>query len=209
MRNLMLGVIGDFFSKTFKVIYIFVIVVCVILALALIMKYKGSRKIFFYVMSVVMVLCAIYCSVNFFKEINQEGYINGSLSLVNSKVQSEFYYSTNSIVFNEENNQFVYEKVFVRVQDFDGINNEYNVKLNNYLLFNSEISYGSVYSENDMDFLDTKGNLVKNVYFDLDIQFLSDKTVLKIITYSSEDVIYLEKYFSDFGFILNVYLVEV
>lgn len=207
MMSLMLGIFSDFLKKTFSVLYVLVIAVCVILAVALLMKYEGTRKIFFYVMSCVMIICAIYCGVNFIKEVNQEGYINGSLSLINSKTQSDFYFSTNSVVFNESGSSYVYEKSFVRVQDVDGVNNKYNVKLNDYLLFNSKCSYGAIYAGTDMDFLDTNGELIESVYFDLNIQFLSDKTVLKLITYSLEDVTYLEKYFSDFGFIINVYKV--
>lgn len=209
MRNMFLGVFGDFIDKILNILYIAVIVICTIICISLICKYKGTRTIFFYIVSVALIFSAVYCGINFFKEINQEGYITGSLSLKNSTIQSEFYYSTDSIVFyKDSDDKYVYEKSFIGVHDYDGSKNDYVVKLKDYELINAELSAGAVYCTNSLDYLNTSGETTKSVSFDLLLQFMSDKTVLKITTDTESEAEYLQKYFKDFGFGLSVNLME-
>lgn len=202
--------ISGFLNKVLNAFYITIVIACVVLIVALMLRFPGTRKIMFYIFSGVLIISGIYSTTNFFKEVNQESYINGSATLKNSVIQTDFNYSTNSIVFyfDETNGNYVFTKSFVRSSDFDGSKNTYETKLNNYLLFDSTYSNGAIFSKNTMYFLSSSGDVIYDSYFEIDIQFLSDKTTLKVLTYSEESVNYLQKYFQDFGFRLMVNLLE-
>lgn len=202
--------ISDFVNKVLNAFYITAVIACVVLVVALMLRFPATRKVFFYIFSGALIISGIYSTSNFFKEVHQVSYINGSATLKNSVIQTNFNYSTNSVVFyfDETNGSYVFSKAFVRSSDFDGSKNTYETKLNNYLLFDTTYSNGAIFSKNTMSFLNPSGDVIYDSYFEIDIQFLSDKTTLKVSTYSEESVNYLQKYFQDFGFRLMVNLVE-
>jgi len=55
-----------------------------------------------------------------------------------------------------------------------------------------------------MDFYDTEGNIVCNSAMSLSIQFLSNKTQLRLATNGQVSASFLEQYFSDNGIRLSV-----
>ncbi len=86
----------------------------------------------------------------------------------------------------------------------------YQVVLNDFVILNSDISAGSVYSVVNMDFYDTNNEIVCKGTLNISIQFLSNKTSLKLVVTGNEEATgleqskFFEQYFADNGIRLKV-----
>ena len=92
----------------------------------------------------------------------------------------------------------------LKTEDFNGKTKEYQVILNDYVLINSEINAGSVYSLVSMDFYDTEGNIICSSDLNISIKFLSNKTTLTLSTIGNENATFFEQYFADNGIRLEI-----
>ena len=90
------------------------------------------------------------------------------------------------------------------MDSFNGLENTYQVVLNDYILFDTEFNAGSIFSTIDIDFYDTDGNIVCNADMKISIVFLSNKTQLELTTIGDESSSFLEQYFTDNGIRLQV-----
>ena len=165
-------------------------------------------KWYTYLICFILIIVGAFCGIQLFTEIKAESYVNGSIDITNKFSQESFsYYSTSLTFYNDiydTTNTYYFEKDLLKVDDFNGKDKEYQVKLNDYVLINSDFNPGSIYSLVNMDFYDTNGNIVCNADMNISIIFLSDKTQLKISTTGSENASYLEQYFADNGVRLEV-----
>ena len=80
----------------------------------------------------------------------------------------------------------------------------YDVYLNDFVLFNSDVYPGYINSDFCLDFYDTQGNIVCSGDMDIKIEFLNDKTRLSLTTDSNEEAKFFEQYFKDYGIRLKV-----
>lgn len=161
-------------------------------------------KWYTYLICFVLIIFGGFFGIRFYNEIRAESYINGSIDVTNKFTQESFSYYSTSLLFYEDGNNYSFEIDLLKVEDFDGEENKYQVVLNDYVLINSDINAGSIYSNLQIDFYDTENNLVHSSNLDISIRFYSDKTSLTISTNGQESASYLEKYFSDNGVRLSV-----
>lgn len=181
-----------------------IVVICLIIAL----KSEHFRKFCLYVIATVCILFGGYCTFGLIKDITAESYTNGSLEQKNTYGQDVFSYKSSSIHFTRENDKYVCEKNLIRVNNFDGEKNEYNIVLNDYLILDSNITTGSINFDITMEFRtpDSGANIFGDLH--ITIKFLSDKTYMKISTETQLESEYFSDYFKNFGFDLSCYEVE-
>lgn len=99
---------------------------------------------------------------------------------------------------------YTFEKDLLKTDDFDGVKRRYQLVLNDYILLDTQITAGTVFSTVYIDFYDTSGNIVCSAYMDISIKFLSNKTALSLVTVGNENASFLEQYFADNGIRLKV-----
>lgn len=165
-------------------------------------------KWYTYLICIVLIVVGVFCGIELYHEIKAESYVNGSIDISNKFSQESFNYSSSSVVFyhnlDDETKTYTFDKELLKVEDFNGEEKEYQVVLNDYVLIDSEINSGSIFSVLNMDFYDTNGNIVCSSIMNISIKFLSNKTQLTLTTTGDENASYLEQYFSDNGIRLKV-----
>lgn len=165
-------------------------------------------KWYSYIICFVLILVGAFCGIELYKEIKAESYVNGSIDISNQFSQESFNYSSTSVVFYhdmyDDTNTYTFEIDLKRVESFNGLEKEYRVTFNDYILVSADINAGSIFSDVAIDFYDTNGNIVCNSLMKVSIQFLSNKTQLTISTTGNTNASFLEQYFSDNGIRLKV-----
>ncbi len=167
-------------------------------------------KWYTYVICIVLILVGTFLGIELYKDIKAESYVNGSIDISNQFSQESFNYSSTSVVFyndiyNDANpDEYYFETEQLRVESFNGIEKQYRVELNDFVLLDAEIKAGSIFTTINMDFYNTSGEIVCSSSMSLSIQFLSNKTQLRLATNGQENASFLEQYFSDNGIRLSV-----
>lgn len=168
-------------------------------------------KWYWYIICVILVLLGVFCGIQLYKEVKAESYVNGSIDISNKFSQESFKYTNTSVVFYhdiyDETDTYIFEADCLKVDDFNGLTNTYQVVLNDYILLESEINAGSIFTNVNLDFYDTYGEIIKSVDMQISIKFLSDKTQLTLATSGNENASFLEQYFSNNG--IRLYVNEI
>lgn len=169
---------------------------------------KIIAMIILYLLAFVLIVVGVFCGIRLYKEVKAESYINGSIDISNRFSQESFNYSSTSVVFYhdlyDDTDTYSFEKDLLKVDDFDGKKNTYQVVLNDYVLLNCEINPGSVFATVNMDFYDTNGNIVNSAVMKISVKFLSGKTQLTLSTTGNVNASFLEQYFTDNGIRLQI-----
>ena len=165
-------------------------------------------KWYTYLICFILIIVGTFCGIELYKEVKAESYINGSIDISNQFSQESFNYTSSSVTFYhdlyDETDTYTFDKELLKVEDFNGKDNEYQVLLNDYVLVDSDIHAGSVFSVIYMDFYDTNGEIVCSASMNISIKFLSNKTQLTLTTVGNENASFFEQYFSDNGIRLKV-----
>lgn len=168
-------------------------------------------KWYWYIICVILVLLGVFCGIQLYKLVKAESYVNGSIDISNKFSQESFKYTNTSVVFYhdiyDETDTYIFEADCLKVDDFNGLTNTYQVVLNDYVLLGSEITAGSIFTNVNLDFYDTYGEIIKSVDMQISIKFLSDKTQLTLATTGNENASFLEQYFSNNG--IRLYVNEI
>lgn len=168
-------------------------------------------KWYWYIICVILVLLGVFCGIQLYREVKAESYVNGSIDISNKFSQESFKYTNTSVVFYHdiynETDTYIFEADCLKVDDFNGLTNTYQVVLNDYVLLGSEITAGSIFTNVNLDFYDTYGEIIKSVDMQISIKFLSDKTQLTLATTGNENASFLEQYFSNNG--IRLYVNEI
>lgn len=168
-------------------------------------------KWYWYIICVILVLLGVFCGIQLYKEVKAESYVNGSIDISNKFSQESFKYTNTSVVFYhdiyDETDTYIFEADCLKVDDFNGLTNTYQVVLNDYVLLGSEINAGSIFTNVNLDFYDTYGEIIKSVDMQISIKFLSNKTQLTLATTGNENASFLEQYFSNNG--IRLYVNEI
>lgn len=168
-------------------------------------------KWYWYIICVILVLLGVFCGIQLYREVKAESYVNGSIDISNKFSQESFKYTNTSVVFYhdiyDDTDTYTFEADCLKVDDFNGLTNTYQVVLNDYILLESEINAGSVFTNVNLDFYDTYGEIIKSVDMQISIKFLSDKTQLTLATTGNENASFLEQYFSNNG--IRLYVNEI
>lgn len=168
-------------------------------------------KWYWYIICVILVLLGVFCGIQLYREVKAESYVNGSIDISNKFSQESFKYTNTSVVFYhdiyDETDTYIFEADCLKVDDFNGLTNTYQVVLNDYILLESEINAGSIFTNVNLDFYDTYGEIIKSVDMQISIKFLSDKTQLTLATSGNENASFLEQYFSNNG--IRLYVNEI
>lgn len=165
-------------------------------------------KWYTYLICFILIIVGVFCSIELYKEVKAESYINGSIDISNQFEAESFNYSSTSVVFYhdlyDDTNTYTFDKELIKVEDFDGKNKKYNVVLNDYILLDTEFNSGSIFSTFEIDFYNTEGSIICNAEMKISIKFLSNKTQLTLTTVGKECASFLEQYFADNGIRLRV-----
>ena len=165
-------------------------------------------KWYTYLICFILIIVGVFCGIELYKEVKAESYINGSIDISNKFSQECFNYSSSSVAFYHDDydttDTYTFQKDLLVVDSFNGLENTYQVVLNDYILFDTEFNAGSIFSTIDIDFYDTDGNIVCNADMKISIVFLSNKTQLELTTIGDESSSFLEQYFTDNGIRLKV-----
>ena len=165
-------------------------------------------KWYTYLICFILIVVGSFCGLELYKEIKAENYVNGSIDIGNQFESESFNYSATSVVFYhdtyDDTNTYTYQIDLLKIEDFNGSKKEYKVVLNDFVLLDSDINPGSVFSVLNMEFYDTNGNLINSSTLKISIQFLSSNTQLTLTTIGNESASFFEQYFSDNGIRLSV-----
>ena len=169
---------------------------------------KTIGLILLYLLAFVLIVVGVFCGIRLYKEVKAESYVNGSIDISNRFSQESFNYSATSVVFYhdlyDETETYTFTKDLHKTEDFDGVKNKYRVTLNDYILIDTSITAGTVFSTLCIDFYDTNGAIVCSSSMEIKIEFLSNKTALSFTAKGNESASFLEQYFSDNGIRLKV-----
>ena len=169
---------------------------------------KIIGMVLLYLLAFVLIVVGVFCGIRLYKEVKAESYVNGSIDISNRFSQESFNYSSTSVVFYhdlyDETETYTFTKDLLKTENFDGVKNKYRVTLNGYILFDSQITAGTVFSTLCIDFYDTSGVIVCSASMEIKIEFLSNKTALSLTTTGNAQASFLEQYFADNGIRLKV-----
>ncbi len=165
-------------------------------------------KWYTYLICLILIIAGTLCGIQLYREVKAENYVNGSINISNKFSQESFSYSSTSLVFYhdtyDETDSYTFDKELLKVENFNGNEKEYQIVLNDYVLLNSDIKAGSVFSTISMDFYNTDGEIICSATMQISIKFLSNKTQLTFITKGQDNASFLEQYFKDNGIRLKV-----
>lgn len=165
-------------------------------------------KWYTYLICYVLIVVGAFCGVQFYRKVKAESYINGSIDISNQFVQEDFNYTSSGISFYhdvyDETDTYSFETNLLVVNDFDGLNKEYELYLNEHYLMNYKFGAGYISGIAYIDFYDIYGNVVCNSSLNIFIKFLSDNTSLLLSTTGKDNAGFLEQYFSNNGIRLIV-----
>ena len=165
-------------------------------------------KFWQYLVCFVLIVSGVFCGIELFKIVNAESYINGSINIENQFSVESFNYSNTSVVLYhdlyDETDTYSYTIDLLKVEDFNGNKNEYQVLINGYILLENDINAGSIFSIMYLDFYNTEGDILCSSSLNISIVFLSNKTTLTLSTEGVESANFLEQYFEDNGIRLLV-----
>lgn len=155
-----------------------------------------------------MIIIGTFSGIQLFKEIKAESYVNGSIDVTNKFSQESYNYTASAVTFYHENNDntdtYTFEANTLKVEDYNGEKNKYNLLLNDYIVTNTQFNAGSILGIIDIDFHDVNGDIVCTARLNISIQFLSNESKLKLSTTGKIQADYLTQYFNDNGIRLQV-----
>ena len=165
-------------------------------------------KWYTYLICFILIIVGVFCGIELYKEIKAESYVNGSIDISNKFSQESFNYSSSSVTFYHDNydttNTYSFQKDLLVVDSFNGKEKTYQVVLNDYILLDTEFNPGSIFSNVEIDFYDTEGNVICNTEMKISIVFLSNKTQLTLSTIGDKNAGFIQQYFTDNGIRLQV-----
>ena len=165
-------------------------------------------KWYVYIICFILVIVGTFCGIRLYDLMTRESYINGSINIQNRFSMESFAYANTGVEFYHDiydiTDTYSYEIDLLKIEDFDGLKNQYQVVLNGYILTDTHISAGAVFSKANIDFYSTDGAVVCSSSLDIAIKFLSDKTTLTLTTTGGLNASFLTQYFSDNGIRLRI-----
>lgn len=195
-----------FFSEIQDVLIYGLIALIVVVCVILMSSFKGSRTVLYYIMAIAIICGGVYSGVNLYSKLTAQSYINGSITTQNVFELESFSYCSNAIDFYQNGDEFSFTVDLPKVTDFNGLENEYELVVNDYIL-PCEVTAGSVTTTLTIEFYDSNNVLLSTASVRIQIAFNSDKTKLTLISDNFEESRYLAKYFQDNG--LNVEVNEI
>ena len=165
-------------------------------------------KWYSYLICAVLILLGTFFGIKFYQKLTAESYVNGQINIQNEFSMKHFKYTTTGLAFYhdeyDETNTYYFEKQLLKVEDFNGLKYEYQITLNNIPLLNAEIFAGEVTNISQIDFRDTQNQMLCQAEFKIHIVFISDKTILRVETTGQKNAEFLNQYFLDNGFKLEI-----
>ena len=165
-------------------------------------------KWYVYLICFALMLVGGFCGFQLYQLVTAKSYVNGSINIQNQFVMESFSYRNDNLTFYHDlydtSQTYSYEIELKPVADFNGIEKQYAIILNDYVLFDTEINAGSVFATVYLDFYDTDGTLKCSSSMTISIKFLSNRTQLLFETTGVENASFLTQYFTDYGIRLRV-----
>lgn len=179
-----------------------IIAIAIVICLVIMLKYPETRKFLGIAVGCVIIVCGIFSSIGLYKELSKKSFVNGTLDDVNMFSQTEFDYTSTSVAFydnvNDSTDIRYFENSVLKVDDFNGLTKQYKVTLNEHTLL-AKIEAGYITTSMTMQFYDAHNVLLCEGTLHITIEFLSDKTNLKMYVENGVQAQYFEKYFKDNG----------
>ena len=198
----------SWFGDMGNVIMYGLIAVIVVVCIVMMSKYEGSRKVLGYICALVICVSGVYSAFGLHEEINNKSYIVGELELRNQFSTESYSYNVSSLTLyldENEENRYSCKVETEKVEDFNGIEKQYTVTFNDYILHDHIVyTAGSVYIKLNYDFYGINGNVDCSVELNILVKFLSNKTTLEVWCYGLEESSYIQQYFADYGFRLAI-----
>lgn len=194
---------NTFTKKIENVLIIGLIVLIVIIIIAIASKNKFTKALMMYLFAVIIIVSGVLSSTLLYKNITKTSYINGTPIELNKEIEN-LNFTTSSIVFSLENDKYVYTTKLPQVEDFDGNKNNYLIYLNDYLIISPIIKYRNINFSFYRNFYSTEYEILINGQIYINIDYLSDSTILTISCDEYNLKNFFEKYFSNQGFSLIV-----
>lgn len=165
-------------------------------------------KWYTYLICFILVIVGAFCGIQLYKEVKAESYINGSIDISNKFSQENLNYSSTSLVFYhdlyDDTDTYSFEQDLLKVENFNGKKNTYELWLNDFIILDAEFNAGSVYSTVQLDFYNEYGSIIHSAKLNISVKYLSSKTELTLSTKGQESASFLEQYFTDNGIRLKI-----
>lgn len=165
-------------------------------------------KWYTYLICFILVIVGTFCGIQLYKEVKAESYINGSIDISNKFSQENLNYSSTSLVFYhdlyDDSDTYSFEQDLLKVENFNGKKNTYELWLNDFIILDAEFNAGSVYSTVQLDFYNEYGSIIHSAKLNISVKYLSSKTELTLSTKGQESASFLEQYFTDNGIRLKI-----
>lgn len=151
----------------------------------------------FAIVCVLIVGSGVFCGVRWFQDSHTESYIRGSINLGNQFYAEEFKFPGDTVVLKKNGDNYSYTQDHLAKVPFDGVNNQYRFTFNHYIIYDAEYTAGTAKARISIDFYDTDNQLSAEIYFDIMLRFLSNRTELVITTSSEKNSQFANQYFAD------------
>lgn len=165
-------------------------------------------KWYVYLICFVLMIVGAFCGIRLYQLVTAESYINGSIDIENKFSQESFSYANTAVEFYHDiydtTDTYSYTIDLKRVDNFDGSKKQYQITLNDYYIFDTQISAGSAFFKLYIDFYNTDGEKICSAFLTVSVKFLSNKTSLTLSTTGGENASFLTQYFKDNGIRLKI-----
>jgi len=165
-------------------------------------------KLIQYIICYLIIISSVFCGIGLYNELTSESYINGSLNIENTFITEDFIYSNTQVTFYhdiyDETELYYFTIDLLPIEDFNGLKNNYEIIINNYILYHAEITAGAISASLSIDFYDTTGIIECSSELIINVSFLSSKTILILSTYGQQSSQFLQQYFTDNGINLSI-----
>ena len=183
---------------------------CIVGVLYIVVRY-ASPAFKKYSICGVLIVTGLFCGIDLGRELTKQSYIRGSINIENRFTMESFnYVSTSVVLYNDlydDTDTWTYSVDLKPVDDFNGQKYQYQLVINNYIIWGTVVSAGSINAEFNMDFYDTDGDMICAATMKIKILFLSNKTSLSFVVVGSQEASFIGQYFSDNG--IRLYVNEI
>lgn len=189
--------ITNLLNRTGNILIYGLIALVVIFCLVLLLKFKPTRKFTLYALSIIIIFSGGFCSYLTYDILNTHSQEIGHAYHIeyveDYTIISEFQYGY--IDFESEDNINYKNISSYKAQEFNGTDKDYVVLINNLPADYNEVLPGKVLATINLNFYDVNGNVTATIKIDINIEYLSKETSVKINAQNKNNSIsYLSTY---------------
>lgn len=161
-----------------------------------------------WIMCFIIISSGIFFTIDGIKILTTKSKTYGNYEYISNENLEIFKAECPDIVFNDmkvDNGYYIWNKTFEHI-DFNGIQNDYILLINDCLTYNEISSAGSMKSNFNIDFIGTDGNVIGSMSVGLIINFFASNTEIQLSLFKDEENLNnFYNYLTNYGFTIKIF----